>query len=270
MVRLQLQPVGFSIDICRKVVTAIRDRLGLKSLAVRLVPMTPATRIPLVANGSIDLECGVTTHTLERQKSVAFSVTTFVTESRLVSRRASPIDSIEDMRGKAVVTTIGTTSMRYLNDLNRERGLAMEILAGRDDADSFLMVVSGRAQAYAMDDVLLRSFIANASRPEDYVISSETLSVEPYAIMLNKNDPAFKQAVDTAIVGLFRSGEFARIYERWFEQPIPGQGINLHLPMSDALKAVVQRPIDSADPGAYRQRPEARAQASVSPSPARR
>ena len=156
--------------------------------------------------------------------------------------------------------------MRYLNDLNRARGLNMEILAGRDDADSFLMVVSGRAHAYAMDDVLLRSFIANASYPDDYVISRETLSVEPYGIMLNKNDPVFKQAVDSAIVGLFRSGEFARIYQRWFEQPIPGQGINLKLPMSDALKAVVQRPIDSADPEDYRRLLDDRAQASGSPS----
>ena len=246
------QPVGFSMDICNKVVIAIRERLNMKSLAVRLVPMTPATRIPLVANGTIDLECGVTTNTPERQKSVAFSVTTFVTESRLVSRRELPIRGIEDMRGKKVITTIGTTSMRYLNDLNRTRKLGIEIMAGRDDADSFLMVVAGRAQAYAMDEVLLRSFIANAEHPEAYLISNEALSIEPYGIMLNKNDPVFKRAVDEAIVAQFRSGEFARIYERWFERPIPGQGINLKLPMSDALKAVIAHPIDSADPDDYR------------------
>lgn len=246
------QPVGYSMDICNKVVVAIRERLKLKSLMVRLVPMTPATRIPLVANGTIDLECGVTTNTPERQKSVAFSVTTFVTESRLVSRRELPIRGIEDMRGKKVITTIGTTSMRYLNDLNRTRKLGIEIMAGRDDADSFLMVVAGRAQAYAMDEVLLRSFIANAEHPEAYLISSEALSIEPYGIMLNKNDPVFKRAVDEAIVAQFRSGEFARIYERWFERPIPGQGINLKLPMSDALKAVIAHPIDSADPDDYR------------------
>lgn len=246
------QPVGFSMDICNKVVVAIRERLNMKSLAVRLVPMTPATRIPLVANGTIDLECGVTTNTPERQKSVAFSVTTFVTESRLVSKRELPIRRIEDIRGKKVITTIGTTSMHYLNDLNRTRKLGIEIMAGRDDADSFLMVVAGRAQAYAMDEVLLRSFIANAEHPEDYLISSEALSIEPYGIMLNKNDPVFKRAVDEAIVAQFRSGEFARIYKRWFEMPIPGQGINLKLPMSDALKAVIEHPIDSADPDDYR------------------
>lgn len=245
------QPVGYSMDICNKVVVAIRERLKFKSLTVRLVPMTPATRIPLVANGTIDLECGVTTNTPERQKSVAFSVTTFVTESRLVSKRQLPIDRIEDMRGKTVVTTIGTTSMRYLNDLNRTRKLGMEILAGRDDADSFLMVVAGRAQAYAMDDVLLRSFIANSPQPGDYLISRETLSVEPYGIMLNKNDPIFKRTVDEAIVALFRSGEFARIYHRWFEKPIPGQEINLNLPMSGALRAVIEHPTDSANPDDY-------------------
>ena len=246
------QPVGYSMDICNKVVAAIRARLKLKTLAVRLVPMTPATRVPLVANGTIDLECGVTTNTPERQKSVAFSVTTFVTESRLVSKRHAPIMRIDDMRGKAVVTTIGTTSMRYLNELNQSRRLGMEILAGRDDSDSFLMVVGGRAQGYAMDEVLLRSFIANAPQPDDYLISNETLSVEPYGIMLNKDDPVFKRAVDEAIVALFRSDEFALIYRKWFQLPIPGQGINLNLPMSDALRKIVQHPTDSANPGDYR------------------
>lgn len=247
----QHQPVGFSMDICNKVVVAIRQRLQMKSLSVRLVPMTPATRIPLVANGTIDLECGVTTNTPERQKSVAFSVTTFVTESRLVSKKRAPIDRIEDMRGKKIITTIGTTSMRYLNDLNATRKLGMEIMAGRDDADSFLMVVDGRAQAYAMDEVLLRSFIANAPNPDDYRISSEALSVEPYGIMLNKDDPLFKRVVDEAIVALFDSGEFESIYHRWFENRIPGQWINLRLPMSAALKAAIQHPTDSADPGVY-------------------
>lgn len=245
------QPVGYSMDICNKVVAALRARLKLKALAVRLVPMTPATRVPLVANGTIDLECGVTTNTPERQKSVAFSVTTFVTESRLVSRRQAPILRIDDMRGKTVVTTIGTTSMRNLNELNQSRQLGVEILAGRDDSDSFQMVVSGRAQGYAMDDVLLRSFIANAPQPEDYLISRETLSVEPYGIMLNKDDPVFKRAVDEAVVTLFRSDEFAGIYRRWFQTPIPGQGINLKLPMSEAFRKVVQRPTDSASPEDY-------------------
>ncbi len=246
------QPVGYSMDICNKVVAALRTQLKLNALAVRLVPMTPATRVPLVANGTIDLECGVTTNTPERQKSVAFSVTTFVTESRLVSKRQAPIMRIDDMRGKAVITTIGTTSMRYLNELNQSRRLGMEILAGRDDSDSFLMVASGRAQAYAMDDVLLRSFIANAPQPEDYLISHDTLSVEPYGIMLNKDDPVFKRVVDEAIVALFRSDEFAGIYRKWFQQPIPGQGINLNLPMSEAFRKVLQRPTDSANPDDYR------------------
>ncbi len=245
------QPVGYSIDICNRIVVAIRKQLKLKTLAVRLMPMTPATRIPLVANGTIDLECGVTTNTLERQNSVAFSVTTFVTESRLVSKRKLPVMRIDDMRGKTVVTTIGTTSMRYLNELNQSRQLGMEILAGRDDADSFLMVAAGRAQAYAMDDVLLRSFIANAQQPDDYLISTETLSIEPYGIMLNKDDLTFKRAVDDAIIALFRSGEFAVIYQRWFQTPIPGLGISLKLPMSSALRELVRHPTDSADPADY-------------------
>lgn len=246
------QPVGYSMDICNKVVEALRKRLKLKTLTVRLAPMTPATRVPLVANGTIDLECGVTTNTPERQKSVAFSVTTFVTESRLVSKRQAPIQRIDEMRGKAVVTTIGTTSMRNLNELNRSRQLGVEILAGRDDSDSFLMVVGGRAQGYAMDEVLLRSFIANAPQPDDYLISRETLSIEPYGIMLNKDDPVFKRAVDDAIVALFRSDEFAGIYQKWFMTPIPGQGINLNLPMSEAFRKVIRHPTDSARPEDYR------------------
>ena len=246
------QPVGYSMDICNKVVAALRERLKLKTLTVRLAPMTPATRVPLVANGTIDLECGVTTNTPERQKSVAFSVTTFVTESRMVSKRRAPIQRIDEMRGKAVVTTIGTTSMLNLNELNRSRQLGMEILAGRDDSDSFLMVVGGRAQGYAMDEVLLRSFIANAPQPDDYLISRETLSIEPYGIMLNKDDPVFKRAVDDAIVALFRSDEFADIYQKWFQTPIPGQGINLNLPMSEAFRKVIRYPTDSARPEDYR------------------
>ena len=245
------QPIGYSMDICNKIVVAIRVRLKLKALTVRLMPMTPATRIALVANGTIDLECGVTTNTLERQKSVAFSVTTFVTESRLVSKRHTPIKRIEALRGKTVVTTIGTTSMHYLNQLNQSRQLDMKILAGRDDTDSFLMLSTDRAQAYAMDEVLLRSFIANASQPDDYLISEEALSIEPYGIMLNKDDPEFKRVVDAAIIALFKSTEFTQIYQKWFLMPIPVQNVRLNLPINPALKKVLQHPTDSGDPADY-------------------
>lgn len=245
------QPIGYTMDICNKIVIAVQGHLKLKRLSVRLVPTTPTTRMPLVTNGTIDLECGVTTNTLERQKNVAFSTTIFVAESRFVSRRAAPILRIEDLRGKVVVSTVGTTNIRYLNDLNQTRQFGMEILAGHDDVDSFQILSTGRAQAYAMDDALLYNFIANTARPEDYLISLDAFSVEPYGILLNKDDPEFKHLVDSVIIDLCKSGEISRIYQKWFLKPIPPRGIQLNLPMSSALKQIFLHPTDSGNPDDY-------------------
>ncbi|WP_425500860.1 amino acid ABC transporter substrate-binding protein [Pseudaquabacterium terrae] len=247
----QQRPVGYSMAICDHVVQAVKARLGLRELESRYVPVSSATRIPLVSNGSVDLECGVTTNNIERQRKVAFSVTTFVAASKLLSKKTQPVARIDDLRGKAVTSTVGTTSLRYLQELADERGIAMRIIAAKDDAEAFRLVETGRAAAYAMDDVLLRGTIAAARKPDDYMVSDEALSVEPYGIMLNRDDPEFKRLVDDTIVGLFKSGEIHRLYRRWFQSQIPG-GINLALPMHPAMRRVVDKPTDSGDPAHYR------------------
>jgi len=246
------RPIGYSLDICRHIIEAVRQRLQLRELAVKWVPVTTATRIPLVVNETVDLECGVTTNNLERQKQVAFTVTTFVAESRLLSKRSAPVASLADLRGKSVVSTVGTTSIRYLPELNSRHRLDVKILVARDDAEAFRMVAADRAAAYAMDDVLLAGSIATAVNPGDYVISAEAISVEPYAIMLGKGDPQFKQLADEAITALYRSGEILHIYQRWLESPVPPRGIAFKLPMSEALKRAIARPTDSGDPAQYR------------------
>lgn len=246
------RPVGYSMEICDRVVQAVKAKLDLRALETRYVPVSSATRVPLVANGTVDLECGVTTNNLERQRKVAFSVTTFVAASRLMSKKTAPVRRIDDLRGKVVTSSVGTTSLKLLQDLYTERRLEIGILAAKDDAEAFRLVETDRAAAYAMDDVLLRGSIALSRHPEDYVISEEALSVEPYGIMLNREDPAFKRLVDETIVGLFRSGEIHRIYRRWFEAPIPPKGIVLGLPMHPAMKRVIERPTDSGDPAVYR------------------
>jgi glutamate/aspartate transport system substrate-binding protein len=245
------QPIGYSVELCQRVVESLQRKLGLAQLRIKYVPVTSATRIPLVSNGSVDLECGITTNTVERQRTVAFSITTFVAEARLLFKRKNKIQDLEQLRGQGVVSTVGTTSMRNLNELNQTRQMNMAILAGRDDTDAFHMLDVDRVKAFLMDDVLLRSLVATAERPSDYDISQKAYSVEPYAIMLNKNDPLFKKAVDAALVELFQSGKQQAIYQRWFMQPIPPKGLNLQLPMSKALQHMRQQPSDSGDPADY-------------------
>lgn len=247
-----LQPIGYSMDLCRAVVEAVKTKLNLPTLKVKLVAVTSATRIPLVANGSVDLECGITTNTQERQKLVAFSVTTFVAQSRLLAKKSNNIRRLSDLRGKPVVSTVSTTSIARLNEINAQQRLGMRILAGKDDPDSFLFVQTDRAVAYAMDDVLLYALMARNAQPQDYSVSDEALSVEPYGIMLGKNDPVFKRLVDDALIALFRSGEIKRLYHRWFESPLPPSGITLNLPMSAALQRATAQPTDSSDPNHYK------------------
>jgi glutamate/aspartate transport system substrate-binding protein len=247
----KLKPVGYSMDLCYRIVDAVQARLKLRNLQVKLVAVTPATRIPLVSNGTVDLECGVTTNTAERQKSESFSVTTFVAVSRLLTKRSSGIQSLSDLQGRPVVSTVGTTNIRYLHEVNLARKLDMKILAGLDDSESFQMVETDRAVAYAMDDVLLRSLVANAKNPVDFSISEDSLSIEPYGIALTKSDPAFKQLVDGVLTGIFKSGEINAIYGKWFQSPIAPRGVNLQLPMSTALKRVIAAPTDSPDPKRY-------------------
>jgi glutamate/aspartate transport system substrate-binding protein len=248
----KLRPVGYSVDLCQRVVESIRNKLELRDLEVKLVAVSSATRMPLVANGTVDLECGVTTNTAERQKTQSFSITTFVAASRLLAKKESEIHTLDDLRGKVVASTIATTSIRYLNNLNEALKLDMKIVAGQDDTDAFQMVQADRAVAFAMDDVLLRSLIATAPNPADYTVSDDTLSIEPYGIGLPRDDPAFKQLVDNTLMALYRSGEVYSIYSKWFMSPIPPKGINLRMPMSEPLLQAIRQPTDSPDPQDYR------------------
>jgi len=244
--------VGYAVDLCYRVADAVRTRLGLGKLEVKLVPVTPANRIQYVLNGSVDLECGSTSNNLEREKVVAFSVTYFVTANRFVSKKSANLKSLDDLKGKTVVSTIGTTNLKQISELNLQRHLGLNIIAAKDHGEAFHMLETGRAAAFAMDDILLYSLVANSSSPSDYAISSEALSVEPYAIMLRQNDRPFKKIVDDTLTALYRNGGLTPIYAKWFLSPIPPNGVNLNVPMSASLGRVVEMPTDSGDPAAYR------------------
>ncbi len=242
---------GYSIDLCLKVVERIRQQPGLSGLKIKMIPVTPATRIPLMANGTIDMECGSTTNNLARQQQVAFSPTTFVAGSRFVSLTSSHVDTLVDMKGKRFVTLAGSTTIRDLLKVNTEKKLDLNILTANNHAEAFLMVETGRADAFMTDDILLASLVANARTPAEFSISREPLSVEPYAIMIRRDDPQFKTLVDSTIGDLYQSGQISPIYKKWFQSPIPPKGINLNTPMSKALKAVIANPTDSGDPQVY-------------------
>lgn len=246
------RPIGYSMDLCMKVVDAVRAELHLPELEVRQMLVSSATRFPLVANGTVDLECGVTTNTTERQRLVAFSVTTFVAASRLLVRKDAGIESVDDLRGQPVASTLATTSIQFLHTVNQQQELGMTILAGLDDVEGFRMVATGRAVAYAMDDVLLHSMLAR--RPEAALlrVASTPLTTEPYALVMRRGDPVFKRLVDGVLVALFRSGEIQAIYRRWFEQPIEPLRINLKMPMSEQLRRALAQPTDRPEPAAYR------------------
>jgi glutamate/aspartate transport system substrate-binding protein len=246
------QVVGYAMDICYKIVDAIKAQLKMPKIDVKLNPVTSATRIPLMANGTIDLECGSTTNNLDRQKQVAFTITHFVTANRFVSKKSSNLKSLNDLKGKTVVSTSGTTNIKQATELNTQQHLGMNIIAAKDHAESFLTVETGRAVAFFMDDILLYSLVANARNPSEWVISADALSVEPYGIMLRKDDPAFKKVVDSAVAGIYKSGEINKIYDKWFLKPIPPKGINLNVPMGESFKKVVAKPTDSGDPAAYK------------------
>jgi glutamate/aspartate transport system substrate-binding protein len=246
------QPIGYSMDLCAKIVDAVKAELKMPDLKVVLQPVTSATRIPLLANGTIDLECGSTTNNAERQKQIAYTMTSFVTANRFISKKADNLKTLADLKGKTVVSTSGTTNIKQITELNAEKNLGINILAAKDHAESFLMVDTGRASAFVMDDILLAGLAANHSNPGQWQVSSEALSVEPYAIMLRKDDPAFKKVVDGAMTALMKSGEINKIYAKWFLSPIPPKGINLNIPMSDSLKKVIANPTDSPDPAAYK------------------
>ncbi|BAM86360.1 glutamate/aspartate ABC transporter periplasmic protein [Bradyrhizobium oligotrophicum S58] len=244
--------VGYAMDLCAIVADAVKARLGLAKLEIKLVPITPSLRIPSILSGKIDIGCETMTNNLERQKVVAFSSTFFVAANRFVSKAAARVRTLDDLKGRTVVSTIGSTNLKQISELNAERNLGLTIIAAKDNFEAFRMVETDRAVAHVMDDILLYGTVANSSAPADYVVSDEALSVEPYAILLPPDDPAFKRVVDDALTATYRSGEITRIYARWFLGPIPPNGVNLNIPMSTALKRAIEHPTDSGDPETYR------------------
>ncbi|MGH8766507.1 MAG: amino acid ABC transporter substrate-binding protein [Burkholderiales bacterium] len=245
------QPIGYAMDLCHRIVDAVKADLKMPALKVNYQLVTSANRIPLMANGTIDLECGSTTNNIARQKEVSFTITHFVTANRWAYKKSSHVDKLADLKGKTIVSTAGTTNIKGMTEINAAKNLGMNILSANGHAEAFQMVETGRAVAFAMDDILLAGLVAQSRSPADYAISSEATSVEPYGIMLRRDDPAFKKVVDAAMVQTYKSGAINAIYAKWFEKPVPPKGINLNLPMSAAMKKVVANPTDSGDPKAY-------------------
>ena len=245
------QPVGYAMDLCHRIVDAVKKDLNMPKLEVKYQLVTSANRIPLMANGTIDLECGSTTNNLERQKQVGFTITHFVTANRWVAKKSAKLHSLDALKGKTIVSTAGTTNIKQITEINSQKNLGMNIISANGHPEAFQMVETGRAAAFVMDDILLYSLAAQSRNPKDYEISSTALSVEPYGIMLRKDDAAFKKVVDAAMVNIYKSGEINKIYDKWFQKPIPPKGLNLNVPMSAQFKKVVQHPTDSGDPKDY-------------------
>jgi len=231
------QPVGFAWELSEKIANAVKTELGLTNLNIKTQAVTSANRMPLLSNGTIDLECGSTTNNATRAKSVDFSVNYFYASTRLLVRADSGIAGLNDLKGKTLVSTSGTTPLQLMQSTNHRDKLGINIITSNDHDTGFLNVQQGMANAFAMDDVLIYGLRAAAPKPTDYAVVGEPMNIEPYACMVRKDDAAFKAIVDKTIVALMESGEFAEMYNRWFTQPIPPKGINLELPMSAELKA---------------------------------
>jgi glutamate/aspartate transport system substrate-binding protein len=236
--------VGFHTEMGERIISDIRKQLALSQLEVKYQPVTSQNRIPLLQNGTVDLECGSTTNNLARQKDVAFAITTYVEEVGIAVRANSSVNSIKDLNGKSVATTTGTTSVQTLRKNERAGGIDFKEVYGKDHADSFLLLESGRADAFVMDKSILAANIAKSKSPADFKILGEVLSVEPIACMLRKDDPAFKKAVDDSIKRQIQDGSLAKLYDKWFMQPIPPANVNLKMPMSDSTKAAWANPND--------------------------
>ena len=245
------QPIGYAMDLCAKIVDAVKAELKMPNLKTNYQLVTSANRIPLMANGTIDLECGSTTNNVARQEQVWFTMTHFVTANRWVSKKSAKLKTLQDLKGKTIVSTAGTTNIKQITEINAAQNLGMNIISANGHPEAFQMVETGRAVAFVMDDILLAGLAAQSRSPKDYEISPQALSVEPYGIMLRKDDKAFKDVADKALSQVYKSGQINAIYSKWFEKPVPPKNINLSLPMSPALKKVMANPTSSGDPKAY-------------------
>ncbi|MBA2401799.1 MAG: amino acid ABC transporter substrate-binding protein [Bradyrhizobium sp.] len=244
--------IGYAVDICLRIVEAVKQELKLSSLNVETSPVTSSNRIPLMMNGTVDLVCSSTTNNAERQRQVSFTNSHFLSATRFASRKADNITTIDGLKGKPVVAISGSTNMVQLTQANTARNLGVTTLAAKDQAEAFLMLETGRAAAYVLDDVQLAVAIARSKDPSAYIISEEALSkAEPYGIMLRRDDAPFKTVVDRATASLYRSPEIEVIYKKWFESPVPPSGLNFRTPMTKVLRGALANPSDSADPASY-------------------
>lgn len=238
------QPVGYAMDLCMKVVEAVKAELKMPNLQVKLQPVTSANRIPLMQNGTIDLECGSTTNSVERQKQVSFSPTYFVINVTAAVKKNSGIKTLADLNGKTISTTSGTTSVPLLKKYEKTAHVDVKEIYGKDHAESMQLLATDRSAAFVMDDILLAGQIANQPNPGDYLIIQESLRTEPYGAMLRKDDPQFKALVDKAFASTFKSGEAEKMFAKWFQNPIPPRGINMNFAMTPAIKEAFANPND--------------------------
>ncbi|MEN3366848.1 MAG: glutamate/aspartate transport system substrate-binding protein [Burkholderiales bacterium] len=238
------KPIGYAMELCMRIVDSVKTELKMPNLKVNLQPVTSSNRIPLLQNGTIDLECGSTTNSVTRQQQVAFGPTYFVINVTAAVKKTSNINTLGDLAGKTVSTTSGTTAVPLLKTYEKTKNAEVKEIYGKDHAEAFLLMADDRVAAFVMDDILLAGQIANAKNPADFKIIQETLRQEPYSMMLRKDDPQFKALVDKTVGGIMKSGEIEKIYAKWFTSPIPPKNINLNFPMTPPLKEAFKNPND--------------------------
>ncbi len=247
------QSIGYSVDLCMRVVDHLRQTMKMPGLKARQQLVTSANRVPLVLNGTVDLECGSTVNNIERQKTVAFSLTTFIVNTKFIAKSSSNIQKLADLKGKTVAVTGGTNTMQKITAINKQQNLDLSIINGKDHAESFLLLTSDRVAAFSEDDILLAGLAATSPTPTAFrLIPIDGMLADPYALMMRRDDPQFKAAVDAALRDVFSSGEIQRIYDKWFVRAIPPRNVVLSFPMGDQLKRVLAKPTDSGDPQDYK------------------
>lgn len=242
---------GYAVDLCLAIAKNIQRKLGMSQLNISMLPVTSSSRLPLIQNGTVDIECGNTTNTAERQNIVEFSPTYYVSGSRILSKRSSNITTLADLRGKKLAINSGTTHIKMVSTLNDEQKLGIDIIASRDTAEGMLLVETGRAAAFINDDIVLASLAGGSKISNELVVGKEALSVEPFGLIYRKNDPAFKQIVDTSITTIFKSGDINKIYAKWFQSPALPHGQNLNWPMSPETQAAIAKITNSPNPADY-------------------
>jgi len=241
------KPIGFSLDLCSLVVDKIKAKLGQPALKVNYQAVNSSNRIPLVKNGTVDIECGSTANTIARQQEVAYSVIFYAPQFKWLALKSSGLKTTDDLKGKTVAVTQGTNTAQFVAKLNTEKALGIKILQGKDHAESFLLVETGRASAFMEDDILLAGLKATAGSPENFAFLTDAFPSDPYGVMMAKGDGEFKRLVDDALTEAMKSGLYDKLYTKWFESPIPPKNINLNFPQSDKLKELVKTPSDKAN-----------------------